>query len=465
MDRRKFLECAAMATGAAAATGFAGQAWAKALEQNQSALTEDPRSLREKILAEARRIFSLNLVNSEIGRFHLPSNTNYSRFYAWDSGWNVISQSAFDPEGAYQELAAIFKGLQVESGYIAHEALVPEFQKAKDPTFQAFGNDYFDAQGKCRIIDPPSFLVAAEVLYNKSKDARILALLPKMQKCLDYLTGPRDLFGDGLVSIIHPWESGTDLAPAYDEAFGVNVNNPFSFIKIGAKFKKFITDAYADGWDLKKIAARNEFIFEDLCMNGLTAAGAASISKLYLAAGQKEKADQCKAIAQKMTSAMEKICWDNERGFFFPRWDLKKKKIAKRTSVPGMLPLLSGMISQDKAQRVIDNYLLAPEQFWGPWLVPFNSIKEMNGENTMFVRTQLWRGPCIWINMNWMAAKVAAKYGRLEVARKITKSTAAMITNNGFREYYNPDNGKGQGAINFTWPALALDMIDEYGLV
>jgi len=464
MDRRKFLECAGLATGAAAAAGFAGQAWAKATGQNRSALLEDPESLREKILLEARRIFSLNLVDSKIGRFHLPSNTNYPRFYAWDSGWNVISQSAFDPDGAYQELAAIFNYLQVDSGAVAHEALVPEFQKAKDPTFQAFGNDYFDAQGKCRIIDPPSFLVAAEVLYNKTKDQRILSLLPKMQKCLDYLTGPRDLFGDGLVSIIHPWESGTDLAPVFDEAFGVNVNNPFSFIKIGAKFKKFITDAYEDGWDLKKIAAQNEFVFEDLCMNGLTAAGALSMSNLYLAAGKKENADRCQAIAQKMTSAMEKICWDNERGFFFPRWDLERKKIAKRTSVPGMLPLLTGMVSQKKAQRVIDNYLLSPEQFWGPWLVPFNSIKEMKAENTMFVRTQLWRGPCIWINMNWMAARVAAKYGRLDVAKKITKNTAAMISDSGFREYYNPDTGKGQGATIFTWPALALDMIDEYGL-
>ena len=464
MDRRKFLECAAMAAGGVATNGFAEKARAKAIGQSQPALLGDPKSLREKILAEARRIFSLNLVNSEIGKFHLPSNTNYPRFFAWDSGWNIISQSAFDPEGAYQELAAIFKGLQVESGYIAHEALVPEFPKAKDPTFQMLGNDYFDAQGRCRIIDPPSFLVAAEVLYTKTKDARILALLPKMQKCLDYLTGPRDLFGDGLVSIIHPWEAGTDLAPVFDEPFGVNVNNPVSFVKIGMKFKKFITDAYGDDWDLKKIAARNEFVFEDLCMNSLTAAGAASMSNLYLAAGQKENADKCKAIAQKMNSAMERICWDNEAGFFFPRWDLKKKKIAKRTSVPGMLPLLTGMVSQEKAQRVIDNYLLSPDQFWGPWLVPFNSIKEMKAENTMFVRAELWRGPCIWINMNWMAARVAAKYGRLDVAKKITKNTAAMIANNGFREYYNPDTGKGQGAINFTWPALALDMIDEYGL-
>lgn len=464
MDRRKFLECAGLAAGATAAFGTGARSWAKGPDQAQLSALQDSRALREKIRKEAERIFSLNLVDSKIGRFHFPSSRNYPRFYAWDSGWNVISQSAFDPEGAYQELAAVFNYLQVDSGAVAHEALVPEFVKAKDPTFARLGDDYFDGQGKCRIIDPPSFLVAAEVLYNKTKDLRILALLPKMQKCLDYLTGPRDLFGDGLVSIIHPWESGTDLAPAYDQAFGVNLNNPFSFVKIGAKFKKFITDANADGWDLEKVAARNEFVFEDLCMNSLAAAGAISMSNLYLADGQKQNGDRCRAVAQKMTSAMEKICWDDQRGFFFPRWDLKNKKIAKRTSLPGMLPLLSGMVSTDKAQRVIDNYLLSPEQFWGPWLTPFNSIKEMKAENTLFVRGQLWRGPCIWINMNWMAARAAAKYGRPDAAKKITQNTAIMVVSSGFREYYNPENGKGQGAKTFTWPALVLDMIDEYGL-
>jgi hypothetical protein len=459
MNRRKFMECAALAAG-----GLSAEALAKPAKVKKTKAAAVPGGDRDKLLLEAKRIFALNLVSSSLGKFHLPSNSNYPRFYAWDSGWNVISQSAFDPEAAYQELLAIFNGLQVDSGYVAHEALVPEFQKAKDSTFQNLGNDYFDAQGRCRIIDPPSFLVAAEVLYNKSKDARILALLPKMQKCLDYLTGPRDLFGDGLVSIIDPWEAGTDLAPYFDQAFELNIRDPFSVVKVGAKFKKFITDAQQDGWDLQKIAARNAFVFEDLCMNSLTAAGAVSMSNLYLAAGQKDQADKCMAVAQKMVSAMESICWDDGKDFFFPRWDLKRKLIAKRVSVPGMLPLLTGLVSKDKAKKVIEKYLLSPDQFWGPWLVPFNSIKEMKSENTLFVRMELWRGPCIWINMNWMAARAAANYDRVDLAKKITKNTATMIQKSGFREYYSPDNGKGQGAVNFTWPALVLDMIDEYGM-
>ena len=31
----------------------------------------------------------------------------------------------------------------------------------------------------------------------------------------------RDVDGSGLIAILHPWESGIDLSPAYDPALGV----------------------------------------------------------------------------------------------------------------------------------------------------------------------------------------------------------------------------------------------------
>jgi hypothetical protein len=35
----------------------------------------------------------------------------------------------------------------------------------------------------------------------------------------------RDVDGNGLVTILHPWESGIDLSPAYDPALGVSEQN------------------------------------------------------------------------------------------------------------------------------------------------------------------------------------------------------------------------------------------------
>ena len=77
---------------------------------------------------------------------------------------------------------------------------------------------------------------------------------------------------------------------------------------------------------------------------------------------------------------------------------------------------------------------------------------------------RLWRGPCIWISMNWIAARAAARVGRTDVARYITLRTAQLVDRTGFREFYNPHTGEGGGATGFTWPALVLDMIETYGL-
>ena len=460
MKRRNFLKQSLVAVGAGA---FCRALNSENLIANAEALLSEPLVLRQALLEEAKRIFTFNRVDSKLGVFHLPSKASYPRFFGWDSGWNVISQSAFDPESALLELEAVFN-FQDDSGYVAHEALIPEFDKSKDPTYLWLGDKYFDDKGRCRIVDPPSYLIAAEALYRKTKSQRVLALIPQMEKCLEYLLEQRDLFGDGLVSIIHPWEAGTDEAPYFDACLGINVNNPLTILKVGARLSQLISECDSQNWELKKIAEANKFIFEDLCINAITCAGAVSVAELIKAKGDEKKANFWMGKAKAMIEAMEKIFWDNERGFFFPRWDLKAPKRVYRTSVPGMLPLLTGLVSEDKAQRVIESYLVSPAHFWGKWLVPFNSITEMKQENTLWVRNMLWRGPCIWINMNWMSARVAARYGRKDLAKRITQNTALMVYQNGFREYYNPETGKGIGANNFTWPALVLDMIDEYGI-
>ena len=53
----------------------------------------------------------------------------------------------------------------------------------------------FDEKNRSYFIDPPSFLVAAEVLYNRTKDKRVLDLLPSMEACVNYLLEKRKSLG------------------------------------------------------------------------------------------------------------------------------------------------------------------------------------------------------------------------------------------------------------------------------
>ncbi len=463
LDRRRFVQgWGLMAAGAAVAGKSRAREQGRAVEVEK--LLADPAAAAAAIRAGAAKVMEGSRVESELGMFHAPSASTYRAFFAWDSGWNIISMMHLDAEQALEELATVCN-VQAADGHIPHEVNIPGYKEkeigriaVKYVVRRQYDN------GKSRFIDPPSFLIAAGLLFERSGDARVLKLTPALERCAEYLTGPRDLFGDGLVSIIHPWESGTDSAPIFDQPMGTDVHSPLFALEEAYKYPKLLNDCAALDWDLKRIAAQNEFVFEDVGMNALTAAGLTGLATLCEGAGDAAGAEKWRGRAGDMVAAMEEHFWDDASGFFYPRYDLKNPKTAKRTCLTGLTPLITGLVHEDKAHRVIEQYLLSPNEFSAPFLVPFNSVSEMAAEKVPLAASMLWRGPCIWANMNWLAARAAASYGREDVARKITRSTAALILGSGFREFYDPATGQGEGAEKFTWPCLALDMMERHGI-
>jgi len=460
LKRRVFIATGAISFLALFSRGAYAKMKASGIE---TTVVSNPDGIKTRLTEEAKRIFQKNRVDSRLGSFHLPSFRSYKRFYAWDSGWNIISQTAFDPESAVSELEAIFN-FQVESGRVPHEAVPPEMPLKEDSTFKRLGYDLFDENGMSYMLDPPSFLIAAGELYDCTGDPRIVALLPKMEKCLDYLIKDRDLFGNGLITAIHRWEPGTDMAPSYDEVMGINPWDPVAMLKTDLVGNATVRTYSSFDWDLDKIKEKNDFLLEDPGLNAIAAGGALAVSNIFEKAGDTAKAGHWLTKAKDIVKAMENYLWNERTGFFYPRYDVQDPKLCGRASLTGLVPLMTGLVSEDKAMRIIDEYLTSPKHFWAPWLVPFNSVSEMRKDPPTLHRLHLWRGSCIWINMNWMVARSAKAYGREDIAREITRRTALMIDNHGFREYYRPGTGKGVGAMNFTWPALVLPMIEEHGL-
>ncbi len=424
-------------------------------------------SLQERLTCQAREVYERNRVDLDGLQFHQPALGSYESIYGWDSGWCMIAAAAFDPEVGIRELEALFS-FQFEDGRVPHEARLEELG-GSESLFRRFYiwlvRSQFDDRGRSRMIDPPSYLIGACMLYRQTKDQRILDLLPKMQRCLDYLTIRRDLFGDGLVSIIHPWESGCDMAPYFDEVAGVNVAKFGWQLKYEHYYRAIMQKLGEHDWNPDAVARRREFVFEDVGFNGLTAAGALALAELWQAAGEQARADSCSAAARRINDGCEEHLWDEQRGFFYPRWRdhcWNFTRRSYRTCLNGVAPLVTGLVSRDKAERVIDEYIDSEEHFATPWGISFNSFVEEDLHK--FRNQMLWRGPCIWMNMNWMAAEAAARYGRQDLARVITNRSARLIEMNGFREFYNPHTGEGGGAKNFTWPGLIVDMMQRHGL-
>jgi glycogen debranching enzyme len=64
--------------------------------------------------------------------------------------------------------------------------------------------------------------------------------------------------------------------------------------------------------------------------------------------------------------------------------------------------------------------------------------------------------------MNWIIAQGLRRYGYVAQADALARDSLALIDQSGFREYYDPRDGSGCGATDFSWTAaLALDMTKD----
>lgn len=463
-DRRRFLKTAAGAGAVLAGAGLVpGRARAEKLApaypMPEGPVTKDEYAALKRMTAE---VYAANRVQVADGVFHMPSAGKYSSLFAWDSGWHAIAMSRIDPAIAASELTAL-TNRQLDNGRISHDTYFAELQpksSAWSKLGSKMGQSQFDAEGRSAMIDPPSYIIAAENVYARTGDRAWLdAILPRLEKCIHYLTHDRDLFGDGLVSVIHPWETGTDSSPAYDKILGLDFRTPLGAPRRGLLYPELLDYNAEFGWDPRVAGQRNRFVLEDAAFNSITIRAIQSVAALNEKIGNNEKAQSLRAQAEKMVEAMDRVNWVEDRGCYFSRYDVKDPKLAMRTTCASLLPILTGLVPKERAERVIRGHVLNPDQFWLTYVFPFNAADEMKNDRVYMEDLLLWRGHCIWTNMNWLIMHGLLNYGRREEARELTRRTAKMILHEGLWEFYDYRNGQGKGQPHFNWPGLVLDMI------
>ncbi len=109
-------------------------------------------------------------------------------------------------------------------------------------------------------------------------------------------------------------------------------------------------------------------------------------------------------------------------------------------------------------REVLERHLLQKDGFHVPYSVHSLATDEpaFNPDGSLYI----WRGPT-WVVFNWFMQGYLLEKGNREEASKLLLSVKRLITQNGFREYYNPFTGKGNGGEDFTWSGLVMDMINR----
>ncbi len=408
------------------------------------------------MISQAQEVLRAN----DRGGYTVPTDRLYPFQWNWDSGFVAMGWARFDEPRAFQEIERLLEG-QWESG------LVPQI------VFHAPSDDYFpgpDVWGVSRspptsgITQPPILAVAVRRIWEgaadrATADARVAAIYPRLLAYHRWWERARDPQGTGLVTTLHPWETGMDNSPAWDAALARVPTETVTPIRRrdtshvdasmrprGEEYQRFIhlVDCFRDArWDEAGMMRASPFRVADVATNAILLRAERDLLVLAGRFGSAAERAEIGARVERMEGAIGGL-WDEARGVFVARDLIGGAAIEVATSA-GLLPLFGGGVPVARVRA-----MAATLRRWGemvPHLVPSTAP-----DDPRFEPRRYWRGP-VWAVVNWMIAEGLAECGQTAMAERVRDGTKALIDAGGFSEYFDPRTGEGIGGGRFTWTA------------
>lgn len=415
----------------------------------------------EVVVADAKRVLTGNRqqgVSAWDGReydFVCPSGTTYPFQWLWDSAFHAIALLQVDHERAKQELRCLVQAAQPD-GFMPHMILWEKnfHQAALEEYSIVLAHDFYTA-----TTQPPVLARAALRVYEATGDKRFLAeVLPPIVRFFRWLKAYRDPDDDGLVAIVQPDESGLDASPKFDILMGLDHRDPPAVLPALTSSMHRLFATYAPDRDNHaRLPALDVFNWEDVMVNTIYADGLRCLGTLCRAAGYPvAEAAEFEARSRRVARALENKCWDDRDGLF---WDLYgyDEHRARTLTFTSLFPLVLPELDRQMAKRLVEEHLLNEREFWLPFPIPSVAATEPSFDPEHLTKTT-WRGPT-WVNVNWYLYWGLREHGYHDVASDLARRTIAMVGTGGVREFYNPYTGAGQGAVDFGWTALVLDLV------
>lgn len=421
----------------------------------------DP-ELARAVGAEAKRILASNRrtgISDWDGKsfdFLCPSPTHYPFQWFWDSAFHAIALLQVDPELSKQELRCLMQGAQPD-GYVAHMLL---WEKKLNPRWLRpeasirLAHPFYTA-----TIQPPVLARAVERIYDATGDAAFVReIFPPTVRFFDWLARVRDQDHDDLVAIIQPDESGLDASPKYDGLMGIPIDPPDETLPALRRSMQRLFRGY-EGLPVEREPQIDLFLVEDVMMNAIYADGLRALARLARETGLPGAAEWDERYRRTLAALVAK-CWDEERGVF---WDLStvKETPLRVLTFTSLFPLILPDLDRRIAERLVNEHLLNEAEFWLPYPLPSVAATEPSFDPEWLTKTT-WRGPT-WVNVNWYLYWGLRQHGFADVASELARRTVAMQSIGGIREFYDPRTATGQGATDFGWSCLVLDLIAAEG--
>ena len=429
------------------------------------------------LITKAEEILNINWRE----RFSVPTHNLYPFQWNWDSGFVSLGHSHFSLDRSISELESLFSG-QWENGMVPHIIFHSENETSYFPNFDFWNSNVNQGAPlfpkSSGITQPAVHGFILEALLDRFPDndklkAFAKTLFPKIVKYHRYLYNYRDPHKEGLMFIYHPWESGRDNSPLWDESLNrITIKDG----DIPAYQRRDTAIADADErptsdqydryvyllelgkkhhYDKNEIAEESPFLIQDTMMNAILIKSNESLINIAKRFGF-DYSELSEWQVQSKISFSEKL-WNNELKFY-ACFDLRGGKHIMHKEIGGLVPLYAGIPSVERAKLLaaylenlhLRNYYLCPS---------------FDVDSSYFDSKRYWRGP-VWPQMNWMIHHGLRDYGYMHLSEIVRNDLLELVEKLGFYEYFESQKSivsslkKGYGGGNFSWTASSvIDLI------
>lgn len=416
----------------------------------------------EDCTKEAQRVLRQN----DRGGYTVPTPNIYPFQWNWDSCLVALGWATFDETRAWQEIESLFIG-QWPDGMVPHIVFHrddPGYFPGPDiwGTASLWGDRL--AAPTSGISDPPLAATIARKLWRGARDqqqakAAVERLYPRIAAWHRWFHTARDPAQDGMVAILHPWESGRDNSQDWDAALSrVPTDDlpPFQrrdLDRVDAaqrprkeqyeRYLSLILTFRGKGYEPKAIYEASPFRMVDIGTVAILLRADRDLRVLAETLGYREDLVEIDRWIARGEMALDRL-WDETAGVF-RSYDLISGGFTDAITSASFLPFYGGGVKPERCTRMVEVL-----ERWGTQ--SSYPVPSFDPGDQRFDSLRYWRGPT-WAIVNHMIAEGLTGCGYEGWAARIAGATARAIRQSGFWEYFDPITGRGLGGDDFTWTA------------
>ncbi len=326
-----------------------------------------------------------------------PSKAHYVGAWQWDNYFHAL---AF----RYTDSALANDQIQFMLDHQQPDGMIP------DAVYDEGTITQLEVPVAAAVTKPPIIGWVAMHVYDQTGDQQLLRdIYEPLVRWNSWWFGLNDDDSDGIVQYTHPFSSGLDDSPLWDEGMPV------------------------EAVDLNTY----------LCMQ------MESMSKMARILSRPREAEMWQRKSDTLAARMVEHFYDKRAGLF---WSQKDHQPIRVMTPFNLYPLWTGRMPKEINDRLV-RHLSDTTTFRTAHPIPTvaKSDPKYNPE-------QMWRGP-VWVNINFIFVEALTRAGYAKEAHELAERTLRLVMGqNDIYEYYHPETGEPppKAAPMFGWSAACF---------